>query len=210
MIITSVNIGEAKELIWNGKPVQTGIFKSSVPSIKLGSTDVEKDQVIDRRYHGGIDKACYIYSEDHYEYWKNLYPNLTFTPGMFGENITIKGLNEHHIMIGDIYRIGGATVQVTQPRQPCFKLCLVFDTPHVLKEFISTEFPGVYLRVLEGAVIKADDTMELVERMHNTVSLLEVWHLLYDKEIDQEELIHAIQTPFLADACKQSLQKRLK
>lgn len=210
MTITSVNIGEAKEIIWNGKSVKTGIYKSPVQEIELEMTDVKDDSVIDRRYHGGVDKACYIYSEDHYEYWKNLYPNLKFNFGMFGENITIKGLNERTIMIGDIYRIGGATVQVTQPRQPCFKLGVVFEDQKVLKQLINSKFPGVYLKVIEGNSVKPGDTMVLVERMHNTVSLLEVWDLLYNKSVDNDDLIHAINTPFLADDCKISLQKRLK
>lgn len=209
MFVTSVNIGQVKDVIWNGKTVKTGIYKSPVTSITLEANDVKHDNVVDRRYHGGIDKACYIYSKDHYKHWENLYPNLQFKPGMFGENITINGLNESKIMIGDIYRIGGATVQVTQPRQPCFKLGIVFNTQKVLKEFINSNFPGIYLKVLEGEDVIAGDAMELIERQHNSMSVSEIYRLLYDKQPNQEDIKFAIQINTLSDDCKQSLMKRL-
>ena len=209
MIVTSVNIGQAKEVNWNGKIVTTGIYKSPVESIELDMTDVKNDQVIDRRYHGGIDKACYLYSEDHYDYWQNLYPNLDFNFGMFGENITIKGLNESKIMIGDIYRIGGATVQVTQPRQPCFKLGIVFNTQKILKEFINSNYSGIYLKVLEGNTVSHGDSMDLIERQHNSMSVNQVYRLLYDKEPNQDDLHYALSINTLANDCKTSLRKRI-
>jgi MOSC domain-containing protein YiiM len=209
MIITSVNIGQVKEVIWNGKSIETGIYKSPVQSIELEMTDVKNDHVIDRRYHGGIDKACYIYSEDHYEYWKNMYPNLNYTPGLFGENMTVKGLDESKIMIGDIYRIGGATVQVTQPRQPCFKLGIVFKNKNVLKEFINSNYPGVYLKVLEGSIVEKNDSMDLIERQHNSMSVKDIYRLLYDKNPNQEDIQFAIEINTLAESCKKSLIKRI-
>ena len=210
MIITSVNIGQATEIIWNGETIETGIFKSPVQKIELEMTDVKNDNVIDKLYHGGIEKACYLYSEDHYDYWKSLYPTLDFNFGMFGENITIKGLDERTIMIGDIYRIGGATVQVTQPRQPCFKLGLVFKTQKILKQFINSNYPGIYLKVLEGNCVKPGDSMELIERQHNSMSVKEIYRLLYDKKPNEEDLEFAISINTLANSCKKSLMKRLK
>jgi len=208
MIVTSVNIGLEKEIKWNGKKIMTGIYKSPVKSIELEKTDVKYDHVIDKRYHGGIDKACYIYSEDHYEYWQSLYPDLDFEFGMFGENITVKGLNEHTVLIGDIYRIGGATVQVTQPRQPCFKLGVVFKTQNILKQFISSGFSGVYLKILEGSMVKTGDSMELIERQHNSMSVKEIYSLLYDKQPYQDDIEFALSINTLADACKKNLLKR--
>jgi len=209
MVVKSVNLGIKKEVIWKGKTVSTGIFKTTVNSITLDFEDVVGDQVIDRRYHGGIDKACYLYSSKHYDYWKNLYPNLDFNYGMFGENITVDNLDESKIMIGDIYRIGGATIQVTQPRQPCYKLGIAFNTQTIVTDFINSNYPGVYMKILEGDTIRKGDSMELIERMHNSIGLLEVWHLLYNKQINKDDLVHALEIPFLADACKSALQKRL-
>ena len=209
MIIKSVNKGSIEKVKWAGKIINTGIFKSPVNLITLGKEDVLDDNVVDRRYHGGIDKACYIYSNDHYDFWRKLYPNLSLDYGMFGENITVDGLDEKNILIGDIYRVGGATVQVTQPRQPCFKLGIRFESQGVIKQFINNDYPGIYVKVLESAQVRQNDSMDLIERQHNSISVLDVWHLLYAKDISQDDLEFAISIPFLADACKSSLRKRI-
>jgi MOSC domain-containing protein YiiM len=209
MEIVSVNIGDKQDVEWKGKIVSTGIFKSKTDYITLGFEDVENDKVIDRKYHGGIDKACYLYSADHYEFWQQLYPKIDLQPGSFGENITIKGLNESNIYIGDIYRIGGATIQITQPRQPCFKLGLKFKTQVVLKQFLKVDFPGVYIKVLECSKIEAGESMELIERQHNSMSVKDVYRLLYDKEVSQDDLNYAIGINTLAYDCKESLIKRI-
>ena len=95
MKVVSVNIGEKRTVNYKGKIVETGIFKSPVETpIFLGETGVETDAVIDRRYHGGIDKAVYAYSQNHYAYWKKIYPELDWKFGMFGENLTISNLEE--------------------------------------------------------------------------------------------------------------------
>ena len=95
MIVKSVNIGAKRTIDYKGKIVETGIFKFPVKqAIFLGEEDVEKDAVIDRKYHGGIEQAVYGYSENHYEYWKKLYPKLDWQYGMFGENLTISNLEE--------------------------------------------------------------------------------------------------------------------
>src|SRR5665811_846906 len=123
MKIISTNIGEARTINWKNREVKTGIFKFPVNEpIFLGKENVENDNVIDRRYHGGIDKACYLYSAEHYNYWQKKYPKLEMPWGMFGENLTVEGLHEATINIGDIFKIGETVVQATQPRQPCFKL----------------------------------------------------------------------------------------
>ena len=101
MKIISTNIGKPKVVNCKGKMVETGIFKYPVNQpIFLGSEDVENDHVMDRRYHGGVDKACYLYSADHYGYWQKLYPNLEMLFGIFGENLTVEGLHEAQVNNG--------------------------------------------------------------------------------------------------------------
>ena len=210
MEVLSVNIGAKKQIKWKGKDVFTGIFKKPVDSIYLEKNDVKDDIVCDRKYHGGIDKACYLFSSNHYKYWESLYPNLDFETGFFGENVTINNLNEQQIYIGDIFRLGGATIQVTQPRQPCFKLGVKFGTQKIIKQFINYNSPGVYVKVLETASVSIGDTMELVERMHDSISVIDIWHLLYQDNFDEEKMEAAINNPFLAESCKKSLLKRIK
>jgi MOSC domain-containing protein YiiM len=153
MHVVSTNVGDAVTITFNGKEVHTGIFKHPVSGpIRLGKEDVEGDSVIDRRHHGGLDKACYLYSADHYPFWRGLYPHLDWQWGMFGENLTVAGLDESELRIGDTFRIGTAIVQVSQPRQPCFKHGVRFGDPDAVKKFIEAEKPGVYVRVLEEGV----------------------------------------------------------
>ncbi|MDA7803045.1 MOSC domain-containing protein [Crocinitomix sp.] len=211
MKVRSVNIGEKRLVKWRGKEVPTGIFKYPIDkAIHLGKTDVVGDAVVDRRYHGGTDKACYIYSADHYEFWQTQYPDLEFQDGIFGENITVEGLNEAQIQIGDIFYIGECRVQVRQPRQPCFKLGVRFGTQKIVKNFINNPFPGVYVSVIDEGTVKKGDQMRLSERLHDSIGLLEVWGLLYGTEPDQDLLEFAVNFQHLAEECKASLRKRIK
>jgi MOSC domain-containing protein YiiM len=209
--VISVNLGKSRDIIWRKKTVQTGIFKYPVNHpIHLGKKDVVDDDVIDRKYHGGTDKAVYLYSADHYPFWKEKFPELTWDYGMFGENITVEGLQEKEIQIGDIYTIGSCRIQVSQPRQPCFKLGVRFETQKIVKEFIQAPFPGFYARVIETGEVQKNDSMQLSERLHNTIGLIEVWDLLYGNEPDVEVLEFALEHQHLAEDCKANLRKVLK
>jgi len=207
MKIISTNIGKTKIIQWNEKEVSTGIFKFSVDKpIHLGKEDVENDNVIDRKYHGGVDKACYLYSADHYKYWQNIYPGLEMPWGMFGENLTVEGLHEAEVNIGNIYKIGETVVQATQPRQPCFKLEFRFHDKQIIRKFISSGFAGVYVRVLEKGNIYAGDKMDLIEKK-DSLSIQKVFELLYSSEFDP--LVEkAVNDPFIAASCKRDLMKR--
>jgi MOSC domain-containing protein YiiM len=208
MKIISTNIGEPRIVQWRGKEVETGIFKYPVNKpIFLGSEDVENDHVIDRRYHGGTDKACYLYSADHYSYWKAFYPDLEMQFGIFGENLTVEGLHEAQVNIGDIYQIGEAVVQATQPRQPCFKLEFRFNDNHIVQQFIDSGFAGVYVRVLVNGLVKTGDSTELIERK-NSLSIQKVYELLYTSEFQKEAVELAVNDPFIAASCKKDLLKR--
>jgi len=176
MKVVSLNIGEKRKVIWRGKYVETGIFKSAVKGpIFLDKENVDKDNVVDRRVHGGIDKAVYGYSFEHYEYFKNLHPKLDWQFGMFGENLTFSKLNEDEINVGDIYRMGEATLQASKPRQPCFKLGIRFENPTILKQFWNTTKSGVYFKVLKTGFARIDDELILIDKSMNTPSIAEVF-----------------------------------
>ena len=210
MEVVSTNIGKPTTIEWNGEKVQTGIYKHQVDEpIYLGTKDVRKDNVMDRRYHGGVDKACYLYSADHYNYWKKFYPELELSWGMFGENLTIEGLHEAEINIGDTFQLGEATIQVTQPRQPCFKLGVRFGDPMVVKQFVDSGFPGVYVRVLKNGFVKTGDKLIQTEKK-NALSIQKVFKLLYAEEFQEEAVEMAVKDPFLAESCRRDLQKRWK
>ena len=189
MQIISTNIAQPKIVSWNGKQITTGIFKKPVNQpIYLGKEIVKDDEVSDRKYHGGIYKACYLFSADQYSYWKKLYPHLDWDWGMFGENLTVSGLDETQLCIGDIYKIGAALVQVSQPREPCFKFGIKFGNQQVLKQFIQHGRSGTYISVLEEGEVKIGDEITLVERSKNELTVAQLFNLYYAKDKDQQLL----------------------
>lgn len=194
MKIISTNLAIPTTIIWNGKEETTGIFKNPTNNpIYLGKHDVKNDEVTDRKYHGGEFKACYLFSAEHYPYWKNLYPHLKWNYGMFGENLTISGLDETQLIIGSIYKVGDALVQITQPREPCFKFGIKFGTQKVLKQFIEHGFSGTYMRVLEEGFVKTGDVFKRIEVAKNSLTIYDFFNLLYTKEKNQKLLKMAIE-----------------
>lgn len=210
MKVISVNISKPKIVTWRGKEVKTGIFKVPVSSISLKKDRVENDAVIDLRYHGGEDKACYLYSADHYTYWKGLYPELEWNYGMFGENISVEGLNESNIKIGDVFKIGEAIVQVVQPRQPCFKLGIRFGTQKIVKDFLNSSFPGVYCRVLQEGEVKKGDSMLLEKSNCGSLSVADTYSLFSSNKKNKMLLKMALKEEFLAGSCKSDFTKMLE
>ena len=176
MKVISVNIGERKVLNYKGKIVETGIFKFPVNHpIFLGKEDVENDAVIDRKYHGGIEQAVYGYSQSHYAFWKELYPNLDWNYGMLGENLTISNLEETEILVGNTYKLGEALLEVTKPRTPCFKLGIRFGTQEILKQFWNSTKSGIYFKVLQTGNVKVGDELILVNQSENSPTVAEVY-----------------------------------
>lgn len=176
MKVISVNIGGKKTVKWNNRTYETGIYKYPVKeSIYLGVEDVRNDHVMDRRFHGGIEKAVYAYGENHYAYWKNLYPNLKFNFGMFGENLTINNLLEERIHVGDIYSLGEAKIEVTKPREPCIKLGIRFNNTDIIKQFWNSTKSGVYFKVIETGKVTKNDALILLKKGINSLSIADVF-----------------------------------
>ena len=210
MKIISTNVAMPTTIEWQGQKVETGIYKYAVNNpIFLGFEDVVNDHVIDRRYHGGSDKACYMYSADHYPFWQTKYPNQDWKWGMFGENLTVSGLSESEIRIGDRFQIGGAVVQVTQPRQPCFKLGVRFGDQSVVSDFWTLPYPGVYVRVLLPGEVKTGDEIILLESNSESLSVSQVFSILHSNNENHELMHKAIAEPFIAESCRRNIEKLL-
>jgi len=208
MQVISTNIAQPTTIEWRGQELQTGIYKYAVETpVYLGKEDVENDHVLDRRYHGGIDKACYLYSADHYPFWKSRFPGQEWKWGMFGENLTISGLNESEIHIGDRFQIGEAVVQVSQPRQPCFKLGVRFADQSVVDYFWNSPFPGVYVRVLQAGNVQKGDELFLIDRNTDSLSIKQVFSVFRLDLTNYEVMRKAIAEPFLAESCRRDIQK---
>ncbi|WP_405569245.1 MOSC domain-containing protein [Winogradskyella sp. Asnod2-B02-A] len=206
MNVISTNIAQPTKFIWKGEEITTGIYKkpTDVP-IYLGKEDVRGDEVSDRKVHGGEFKACYLFSANQYPFWQALYPNLDWSYGMLGENITIEGLDEKQLFIGDIYKLGNALVQITQPREPCFKFAYKFEDKDVLKQFIDHGHSGTYVRVLEEGIVKTGDTFKLIEPAKDSVSIFHFFELLYAENKNKAHIKLLLHN----DALPQRIRKRL-
>lgn len=210
MEVISTNLSNPTTIIWNQKEELTGMYKiPTFEGITLKKEYVISDYVEDLCNHGGIDKACYIFSSDHYSHWKNLYPSLIWNWGMFGENITVSGLDESTIFIGDIYKIGTSVIQVSQPRQPCYKLGIRFENQLILKQFIQFGFPGIYVRILEEGSVKAGDKLELIQRYDESITICEAFQLIYSgsKPELKSLLIKTIHNPHIAASFKRQIER---
>ena len=209
MKVISVNRGEARLVKWRGKNVRTGIFKYPVDgAIFLGTEDVVDDAVVDRKYHGGVDMAVYAYSADHYPFWKQRFPNSDWSLGMFGENLTIEGLDESKMHIGSLYQLGEAQVQVCQPRQPCFKLGIRFGTQKVLKPFINSPYSGIYFRVTQPGSVKVGDEMKLLTDEPKSPTVAEVFSFMYHRtEKDKAKVEDTVNCAFLPQGVRNTIRE---
>jgi MOSC domain-containing protein YiiM len=163
MRLVSLNVGMPRQVKGPNGSVTTGIFKSPVSGrIALRKHNLDGDGQADLHNHGGEYKAVYAYPHEHYAYWRERLDREDFTFGQFGENLTVEGMLETDVHIGDTFRIGSAVVQVTQPRQPCFKLGIRMGMPEIVKEFLESERSGFYLRVVEVGELAAGDAIELI------------------------------------------------
>ena len=161
--IGSVQVGRIAPL--GPEAVPSGFVKTAVTGpVAAGTLGLAGDEQADLSVHGGPDKAVYGYAASRYAEWAADFPALAFAAGSMGENLTIDGADETSVHIGDIHRIGTALLQVTQPRQPCFKLALRFAEPRTVRAMTRSGRSGWYYRVLEAGEVAAGDVLTLVER----------------------------------------------
>ena len=155
--VVSVNVGTPRVVDWFGRAVRTAIFKDPVDGpILAADVNLAGDDQADRRVHGGPDKAIYAYAVEDYEWWATQL-GRPLAPGTFGENLTVRGIDLNRAAIGDRWRVGGAVLEVSQPREPCFKLGLRMGDAEFVQQFEDARRPGTYLRIVEPGEIAAGD-----------------------------------------------------
>lgn len=180
MQVLSVNVSQPREIEYRGKQVRTGIFKQPVEGrVALQGVNLAGDGQADLMAHGGPYKAVYVYPHEHYATWTNELGRDDFAYGQFGENLTITGLLETDVYVGNVYRVGEALLQVTQPRVPCFKLGIRMDDPTFVKRFMKAERTGWYTRMVEAGSIGAGDGIRLEQEDPQQMSVRDINHLLY-------------------------------
>lgn len=192
MKLISLNVGLPQEIVYKGRSIVTGIFKKPVEGrVGARKLNLDGDRQADLTVHGGAEKAIYLYPAEHYDYWRAELPDMNLPWGMFGENLTVEGLNENEVNIGDRFRINEALFMVTQPRLPCYKLAAKFERDDIIKRFLRSGRTGFYLSVIEEGEIGAGDAIELVSKDEGGVTVTDITQLYVSKGKDQDLLRRA-------------------
>jgi MOSC domain-containing protein YiiM len=211
--IISVNVGLPREVLWHGHPVTTGIFKEPIEGrVFLRKIDLDGDRQADLTVHGGEYKAVYCYPLEHYAYWKTELPGYNLTLGNFGENFSTEGLLEDAVHLGDRFSIGSAEVVVTQPRLPCYKLGIRFQSDAMVKRFLASKRSGFYLAVVREGEVGAGDEIKEVSRDPHHVSISEIIRLYLAKnynDADVELVRRALQVPSFPESWKEDFRAML-
>lgn len=180
MKVLSVNVALPRLVAWKGQTFETGIFKKPVAGpVMMRQLDLDGDRQADLSVHGGPYKAVYAYPSEHYVFWRKELPKMELPWGQFGENLTTEGLNEKDTHIGDVLRVGQATVQVTQPRVPCLKLAAKFQRDDILRRFVRSGRSGFYFSVIEEGLVAAGDVIEPLQQDKNGISVSDINRLYY-------------------------------
>ena len=210
MKLLSVNVSKPKIITYGGRSVTTGIFKEPVAGrVMVKKLNLEGDGQADLTVHGGVDKAVYVYDLDSYSYWERELGRDDLTYGHFGENLTVEGLPDDRVQIGDIFRVGEALMEVSQPRVPCFKLELKMEMPGFSRQFLASGRLGFYFRVLEEGEICAGDTIERVKPGPEQMSVRETAHLLYFDYDNLDRLQRALRIPALSESWRNAFSELL-
>jgi MOSC domain-containing protein YiiM len=174
--IVSVNVGTPRQVRWDSRNITTAIFKELVKHrVRIRRSGLDGDKQANLEAHGGPNKAVYAYPSEHYENWKTEL-NLTSLPwGMFGENLTTEGLFEESVRLGDVFNMGSATVAVTEPRFPCYKLGIKFGTMEMVTRFQTSGRSGFYLSVQREGEVGVGDDIRLVQSDPSSPTISEVF-----------------------------------
>lgn len=200
--ILQIAVSRPKTFLVSGREVSTGIFKERVDGkVPLRTLNLNGDEQADLTVHGGVDKAVYAYSSEHYPFWRAEYPNKEIEYAGFGENLTTENLLETDVCIGDEFQAGTAIIRVTQPRLPCYKLGIRFGRPDIVKRFMKSGRSGIYFSVVQEGVLEAGDELVRIKSDPDNISVSEVANLFNQRTLDPERIEKILQSK-LADQMK--------
>lgn len=196
--------GDGSPELW-----QTAFYKEPVAgAVACYETGLAGDGVADHKNHGGPDKALLGYSVDHYGYWCDLLGIPEMPYGAFGENLSLSGQTEAEVCIGDVWRLGAIELQVSQPRQPCFKLGRRWNRPQLPKEVIREGKSGWYFRVLRTGSIEAGSALELIDRPHPEWTVQRASQTLYARPFERAACAELASLPELSLSWREQLHRQ--
>lgn len=215
-VISSIQVGRPVTLGTEGaadffeRPWVTGIFKTpAVSPVRVTTEGIIGDGQADLVNHGGPDKALCAYSGDHYPEWRSLPLLSRMEPGAFGENLTIEGLDEHGACIGDVWQAGDVLLQVSQPRQPCWKLARKWSIREFPEQVVASGKTGWYFRVLRPGQLAVGTPLELLERSQPDWTVVAANAVMHGRPRDLEGAARLADVELLAASWRATLSKRV-
>jgi MOSC domain-containing protein YiiM len=209
--LLSLHLGQIEAYGPEGQP--SAIRKQPVPGPVIAiTTGLIGDHQADLRNHGGPDKAIHHYPFDHYAAWRRDLPERADrfeAAGAFGENLSTLGLTEANVCLGDVFRVGNAAIQVSQGRQPCWKLNTRFDQADMVARVRESGRTGWYYRVVQSGEIMPGDPFELVQRILPDWPLTRLWQVLFHAPVDREALAELSRLDLLAESWRSRAAKRI-
>src|SRR5215213_4241698 len=208
--LLAVSVGRPLDVTWRGRVVRTAIWKSPVADRRwVGRLNVDGDGQADLMGHGGAHRAVFVYQQQSYAYWEGQLGRSLAEWGTFGENLTVDGLADDEVRIGDRLGCGTAVFEVTQPRVTCFKVGIRLDEPRMPALLTGHGRPGFYLRVLQEGDVGAGDDIRVLHRDPQGMTVRRVSDLLYTADRDESSLRAALGIPALSEGWKWSFQQLL-
>ena len=209
-VVVSVNVGLPQDVAWRGRTVRTAVWKNPVMGrIVARQLNLDGDGQGDLQGHGGEQRAIMVYQLDSYRYWASYLGRSDLAAGNFGENLTVEGLADNEVCIGDRFRIGGAVVEVSQPRDTCYRVGIRLNYPEIAALLVSHHRPGFYFRVIEEGEIGAGDRIEKLSDGPERMTIAEIDALLYSAEHSLGGLRRAVRIPALSKDWQGSMQALL-
>lgn len=207
--VKSLNAGVIDTYTYGKKVYQSAINKQAVDgSIYLSRLGLMGDEQA-YEFHGGKNKALCLYPYDHYEFWRPKVKNMVET-ALFGENLTVVGLTEDQAHIGDIFAFGEAIIQISEPRNPCYKLAAKYELPSLIKQVRTTGYTGFLLRVLKEGKVSAKDRMVLIEPHPQKVSVSLVNNVKFHDCFNEEKVNRVLQVEELSESLRKAIQEQFQ
>jgi ferredoxin-NADP reductase/MOSC domain-containing protein YiiM/ferredoxin len=206
-VVVSVNVGLPRDVAWQGSAVRTAVWKKPVTGrIFARRLNLDGDGQADLQAHGGEQRALLVYQLESYRYWASYLGRSDLVAGNFGENLTVEGLADNEVCIGDRFRIGGTVVEASQPRDTCYRVGIRLQNPQMPALLVAHRRPGFYLRVIQEGEIGAGDRIEKLSDGPERMTVAEIDALLYSAEHPLEALRRAVRIPALSLDWQGSMQ----